>query len=245
MNINNYQYRGPSAKVVLEIVAAINGEKSRFKFYRQYGNVLIYNLGNERWTVHEVTREQLDARTKLWSTLMRMKGVQTAETYRIMTPIPEIITDKRVLLAKYVMCKRSNPDNGSTMCELHKKGIYPLMLRYCSGPGNTHLRVGLEVEQEATLNEQRYFRALEKYNIKSIKQYRLACRYQGWLEWAELHTNTMINIKFRNAKTTVERAGNFLKSHYKNFYTKNHWNNIEKKVKQFDGMCDKNVTLKL
>ena len=243
MNINEYEYKGTSAKVVLEIVAAINGEKSRFKFYRQYGNVLIYNLGNERWTVHEVTPEQLDARTKLWPILRRMEGVQTAETYRIMTPISDIITDKRVLLAKYVMCKnKTYPDDGSTMCELHKKGIYPLMLRYCDGM----LRVGLEVEQEATLNKQRYFGALEKYNIKSIKQYRLACRYQGWLEWAELHTNTMINIKFRNAKTTVERAGNFLKSHYKNFYTKNHWNNIEKKVKQFDGMCDKNIkTLKL
>ena len=241
MNINEYEYKGTSAKVVLEIVAAINGEKSRFKFYRQYGNVLIYNLGKERWTVHEVTPEQLDARTKLWPILRRMKGVQTAETYRIMTPIPEIITDKRVLLAKYVMCKKTYPDDGSTMCELHKWGIYPLMLRYCSGM----LRVGLEVEQEATLNEHRYFGALEKYKITSRKQYRLACRYQGWLEWAELHTNTMINIKFRNAKTTVERAGNFLKSHYKNFDTKNHWNNIEKKVKQVDGMCDKNVILKL
>jgi len=241
MNINEYEYKGTSANVVLEIVAAINGEKSRFKFYRQYGNVLIYNLGNERWTVHEVTPEQLDARTKLWPILRRMEGVQTAETYRIMKPIPRIITDKRVLLAKYVMCKKTLPDDGSTMCELHKGGIYPLMLRYCSGM----LRVGLEVEQEATLNEHRYFGALEKYNITSRKQYRLACRYQGWLEWAELHTNTMINIKFRNAKTTVERAGNFLKSHYKNFYTKNHWNNIEKKVKQFDGMCDKNVILKL
>lgn len=242
MNINEYKYKGTSAKVVRDIVAAINGKKNRFKFYAQYGNVLIFNLGKERWTVHEVTPEQLNARTELWSILKRIKGVQTAETCRIMTPIREILTVKRVLLAKYVMCKnKTYPDDGSTMCELHKKGIYPLMLRYCDGM----LRVGLEVEQEATLNKQRYFGALEKYNITSIEQYRLACRYQGWLEWAELHTNTTINIKFRNAKTTVERAGNFLKSHDKNFHTNNHWNNIEKKVKQFDGMCDKNVTLKL
>ena len=239
MNINEYKYEGKSPEVVLEIVAAINGEESRFKFYRQYGNVLIFNMGNERWTVHEVTPEQLNARTKLWSTLMRMKGVQTAETYRIMTPIPEIITDKRVLLAKYVMCKKTSPDDGSTLCQLHKKGIYPLMLRYCDGM----LRVGLEVEQEATLTEERYFGALEKYNITTIEQYRLACRYQGWLEWAELHTNTSIDIKFRNASTPMKRAGNFLKSHNKHFDTSTRWSNIEKKVKQFDGIWCKKLKL--